>query len=1035
MRLYKYMILGLLLCATCFAHAQWRDLRIKHMGPAEGLNSKVNRVVEHQDGHLYMASSQGLIRYNGKDFTRFSYDPNDSTTIGSGEVYQLMVSSDSLVYVGTRFGGMCRFDPKTEKFERFPVPQLPYLTTPTAHGLLEDQDGTIWVGGHHFQLLQFDPESKAYRAFQPDWIDPEKYGRRLLIASIIQDRQNDDLLWLSVIDYVKPGSSIRGYGVCSFDKSTGTFTAYPNGGKPAFQTPSGDLFGLNLLNNVTRLQKGRENHDVFMIQDEPNNISRGIVPVDTNYWVTTAYYIYRMTPSGQFTRIYEKDPGSGWDFNGMPTDINGVIWFGTSQGVTTYEPDDQLMRFFSLDQFQPTIRLYPVRLAFDQSSNTVYLTHSRSPDSPQLYRIPLDQDQKENAEAIDLPFVMPGLGLDQQGRIWLAGQNRFHHLDKNNKVDQSTIIEDRIPWLWNIRSHKNGWHAGVGAKEFIWFHESDHKLRKMHIDSMPNWPEMEYCDMEFAGFKLSPDGQYAYLYAGAIYRIHLVNETVELLKYPIAFNPNGQRLMDVEPDDEGYLWISGVDYVGRFSIDASDLRIHQQYSTKDGLVSAIVHELQRDHSGRMWLFTDSGINAIDIQSSEIRYYGINEGLIDNYIDPRQIILTDDNRLIMVNANGLFLFNADDVWASKSVDQVPVSLTDIRVNGNSLDLPYVANAINKVEIPGNQGVIDISFQGLAFPTDQGLEYSYRLGENEQWTHIGQNNLVTLPQLPHGKYLFQVKAGRPSGNSPSKSLEIVIPTPFHKQLWFVALCLLLVAGLIYLIYQYRVRAVLREEQEKTAINKKIAELELKALRAQMNPHFMFNSLNSIKNFILRSEPKIAAEYLSNFAHLIRMILQNSREKTISLQEELETLELYIELEQLRFGEDFHFDSYVDPKVNMESTVIPPMILQPYIENAIWHGLMHKKGPGNLSLRFEQCEPGVICCTIEDDGVGREKAMELKDQSMQRYKSMGMGITKDRVDIMNKMNAMGIKIEVLDKIDEQGNASGTRVTVRIPEGTPVL
>ena len=161
---------------------------------------------------------------------------------------------------------------------------------------------------------------------------------------------------------------------------------------------------------------------------------------------------------------------------------------------------------------------------------------------------------------------------------------------------------------------------------------------------------------------------------------------------------------------------------------------------------------------------------------------------------------------------------------------------------------------------------------------------------------------------------------------------------------------------------------------------------------------------------------------------MILQNSREKSISLQNELETLILYIELEKLRFDNAFSFECIVDEQVNLESIKIPPMLLQPYVENAIWHGLMHKRAQGHLLLQFAR-DSDQILCIIEDDGVGRVKAEDMKSLSATRYKSMGMGITKDRIEIMNKMDALGISAEIIDKYDADGASAGTRVVLRIP------
>ena len=141
------------------------------------------------------------------------------------------------------------------------------------------------------------------------------------------------------------------------------------------------------------------------------------------------------------------------------------------------------------------------------------------------------------------------------------------------------------------------------------------------------------------------------------------------------------------------------------------------------------------------------------------------------------------------------------------------------------------------------------------------------------------------------------------------------------------------------------------------------------------------------------------------------------------------LYIELEQLRFDDSFEFNCEIGEGVRMEQTFIPPMILQPYVENAIWHGLMHKKDKGVLSITFDQCDETYICCTIEDDGVGRETAMELKDKSIRKYKSMGMGITSDRIELMNQMDAFGISVDVVDLTAERDGHYGTRVIVKVP------
>lgn len=218
------------------------------------------------------------------------------------------------------------------------------------------------------------------------------------------------------------------------------------------------------------------------------------------------------------------------------------------------------------------------------------------------------------------------------------------------------------------------------------------------------------------------------------------------------------------------------------------------------------------------------------------------------------------------------------------------------------------------------------------------------------------------------------------------------------------------------------------QKTNYQKQIAELEMQTLRVQMNPHFMFNSLNSIKNYILKNDRTKSAEYLSSFAHLIRLILQNSREENISLQQELDTLLLYVELEQIRFRHQFVFTCDLDPNIDTEHVFVPPMIIMPYVENAIWHGLLHKASDRNLSIKLYQ-EDKAIFGIIEDNGIGRIQAQQLKSKSISGYKSMGMRITKDRIDLLNSLHSTNITIDVYDKYNDQNEALGTIVKIKFP------
>lgn len=203
-------------------------------------------------------------------------------------------------------------------------------------------------------------------------------------------------------------------------------------------------------------------------------------------------------------------------------------------------------------------------------------------------------------------------------------------------------------------------------------------------------------------------------------------------------------------------------------------------------------------------------------------------------------------------------------------------------------------------------------------------------------------------------------------------------------------------------------------------------MEALRAQINPHFMSNSLNAIENLINQDKKQEAAKYLIHFSRLSRQILQRSRSPNVSLKEELRTLKHFLELEKLRFQDKLNYEIVVDDKLNTELVEVPALLLQPYVENAIWHGIKPKAEPSHLRIELRR-EDKYLLGIVEDDGIGRERSRELKAQSVLQQKSMGMEITEERIQGMGKVK--GTQVEVIDLRNDSGEPAGTRVQIRLP------
>ena len=290
---------------------------------------------------------------------------------------------------------------------------------------------------------------------------------------------------------------------------------------------------------------------------------------------------------------------------------------------------------------------------------------------------------------------------------------------------------------------------------------------------------------------------------------------------------------------------------------------------------------------------------------------------------------------------------------------------------------------------------------------------------------------------GPYHFNAYLSEYSGcmNSPVCLLHVAVIDSW----WLRALMIIGAAGVVYLIIHLRVQeerakgiARKREaelKQMKAEFEKQIAESEMSALRAQMNPHFIFNVLNSINRYILMSDGETASRFLTQFARLIRLVLENSKTAKVPLSADLEALKLYINMEKLRFLDRFDYQINMEPDIDQQYTQIPPLLIQPFVENAIWHGLMQKEDGGMLLVNVSHTDEELLSVTIEDNGIGRAHSALLKSKTALNHKSYGLQMTKDRISIVNKLYGIQTSVGIEDLFNADGQPAGTRVTITIP------
>jgi LytS/YehU family sensor histidine kinase len=313
--------------------------------------------------------------------------------------------------------------------------------------------------------------------------------------------------------------------------------------------------------------------------------------------------------------------------------------------------------------------------------------------------------------------------------------------------------------------------------------------------------------------------------------------------------------------------------------------------------------------------------------------------------------------------------------------------------------------------------------------ENIKFSYKLeGYHEKWIETKDRRII-FQNLNPGNYKLRIKVLNNDIASQELMIGFVILKPFWFKWWFISLGSVTILLLIWLVVYLRSQSIKKYERQRTELSERISEFEMKALRAQMNPHFIFNVINSIQNYILDNNVDAALDYLSDFAKLIRLTLDNVSKKRITLEEELKYLKYYLKLEQMRFDKRFETNIIVPPEFESRRFLIPSMILQPYVENSIKHGFPFSDKGGKIHIEFQVIDSNILKCIIEDNGIGRKKAREL-NKSKINHSSKGTYIINERFSLLNQtQQRKGFKVDIIDLYDESDLAIGTRVEIFIP------
>lgn len=436
----------------------------------------------------------------------------------------------------------------------------------------------------------------------------------------------------------------------------------------------------------------------------------------------------------------------------------------------------------------------------------------------------------------------------------------------------------------------------------------------------------------------------------------------------------------------------------------------------------ILFEIVQDVGGRYWISSNEGLFCCTMQGDSIHtvLYNTLDGLPANEI--HKLAVTPD-RIFFSSIYGVSSLPLN-IEEEHTADP-KIHLSGLQINNIPISHENMPN-----QLAYDHNTFKFSFDVISFKNNQ-HHIVYRLkGRDQLFVHANTTQLVAENLLP-GDYELMVYAENEKGIRSIKPFiyHFSIAKPFWLTWWFIGTMLLGMTLLFIFILRLFIYRVHSRAEEKNRINSLLAESQLTAIQAQMNPHFVFNAINSIQNYILKNQKEEAYNYLAKFSHLIRMVLNNSQKKILPLAKELEVLTLYVELEQLRFKQSFEFEVQVSESIDEYEISLPPMLIQPILENAIWHGLMPLKNhKGKLRLLFS-IENGLCKIVIEDNGIGREES--FKNKMNVDHHSMALDLVKERIRMVKQLyqSMEEAYMNIVDLFDEKHRAAGTRVEIYLP------
>lgn len=956
---------GLLLLKPAPACSQTQELIFKNYNASDGLNSAlVYQVLQDPEQFIWLCTNTGIVRFDGYNFQRF--EKKDGFT-DYGAYHMLLDSSNRLWFIPFN-GKLCYY---RDRKIHAPDSDLAILAKYEVVWMEEIRKGLFCIAANNgfFYIIRNNKILYKYCALLHG---PSPHFALLNDSLILYPKENK-LMLLNI-----------------------------NNHEPARQLPTRTMSGVSRflkINTKRTLVCNKEM--IFLLDQTDKGLEITPLNLDPKYFHEESIAIHQDNEGniwlGNIQGLMMLEKKKNYRFNGMVhlpgrtpscmiTDKEGNHWISTLNHGVYFLHSTHAFRMASESGFPRPVHL----ITEDKSGNILYYEENKY-----MYRISSETQAVKEKKTAPYYFIRNAYKSIHYFMMHANTPSSSFWFEQDDPTKPLRwIMEDPL----SLKKNREIWLGTDTACNFIIRHYKEEYCFKPVAVAQNLLPAL--CDSQDNIWFSSKQGLYTFDGDSLIYWGS---------KHPALSG----YIADVKMQSNGRVWVATSNH-GLICPNTKPL-IH--YSDSNGLPTNNIKYIFVENNQVLWLGTNVGALRLTLSPAgkivSIKAFNINNCLPSNEVN----CLYKKNGLLYVGTQTGLMVVDEQKMNPLSVNS-PVYILSVSNNVTRY------NPGQQISMPHTLNDLQIDYTAIHYASQKNIRYRYKLLPLEDSWKTTHSTQISYSLLPPGKYRFYVSAANAEGvwSDSIASVDFEIRPAFWQTLWFK----LLVTGTIILLIVFIIRIRISNARKKDLLHKKIIESELTALRAQMNPHFIFNSLNSIQEFVLNHKPEYANYYLSRFARLMRKIIAYSGQNSISLQQEIEFLNLYVEMEQVRFEKKFIYHLQTDPAIETENTYISPMLIQPIVENAVKYGIALQPENPQLSISIRRDENYLIF-RIEDNGPGREFVNSIKKDSGLEHQSMGLKNVEERLQLVGATHSHHIIIE--DLFDNNGTAAGTCVTLHVP------